>query len=57
MVRNRPAPTLGGRLASHAHYLKEGGFLKKYVMSLTLIVVIRMVIMCLHDVLSSLLDH
>ena len=35
-VRNRLAPTLGGRLASHAHYLKERGFWKKYVMSLNL---------------------
>ena len=29
MVRDRIAPTLGHRLASHAHYLKEGGFLGK----------------------------
>ena len=38
MVRDRLAPTLGGRLASHAHYLKEGGFGgKKYLfMSLNL---------------------
>ena len=36
-VRDRLAPTLGGRLASHAHYLKEGGLKKKkYVMSLNL---------------------
>ena len=34
MVRDRLAPTLGGRLASHAHYLKAVFFLKKYVMSL-----------------------
>ena len=26
MVRDRLAPPLGVRLASHAHYLKEGGF-------------------------------
>ena len=35
-VRGRLAPTLGGRLASHAHYLKEGIFWKKYAMSLNL---------------------
>ena len=28
-VSDRLAPTLGGRLASHAHYLKEGVFLQK----------------------------
>ena len=31
MVLDRLAPILGGRLASHAHYLKEGGFWEKYV--------------------------
>ena len=35
-VPDRLVPTLGGRLASHAHYLKERGFWKKYVMSLNL---------------------
>ena len=28
-VPDRLAPTLGGRLASHAHYLKYGGFFFK----------------------------
>ena len=31
-VRDHLAPTLGGRLASHDHYLKERGFWKKFVM-------------------------
>ena len=35
-VQDPLAPTLGGRLASHAHYLKQRGFWKKYVMSLNL---------------------
>ena len=36
-VRDRRVPTLGGRLASHAHYLKMGVFGdKKYVMLLNL---------------------
>ena len=30
-IGDRLAPTLGGRLDSHAHYLKEGGIWKKYV--------------------------
>ena len=36
MVRDRLAPTLGDRLASHAHYLKERGFYKKFIMPLNL---------------------
>ena len=35
-VQGRLAPDLGNRLTPHAHYLKEGGIWKKYVMSLNL---------------------
>ena len=31
-----PAPTLEGRLSPHAHYLKDDGIWKTYVMSLNL---------------------
>ena len=34
--RDRLARTLGSRLVSNAHYLKEGGFYKKYEMWLNL---------------------
>ena len=51
----RLAPTLGGRLASQAHDLKESVFWEKYVMSLNLntIVVIRIVIRCWHDIIIT----
>ncbi len=35
-VRDRLVPTLGGRLASHAHYLKERGFLEKVRIKMSL---------------------